>query len=643
MIMSYKNRLVLMGLLDACIICLAVVLAYQVRFDFDIGAPNTSALLYAAITHVALGLAGLYITRMYRPVLMFASVAELISIIKLATLLELGCFLLQRGLQYVVPAFAVPRSIYLISWAFVMIGLGGARMMFKIITATSAKSRPNLRRTLIVGAGSAGVLVAKELTHSPDSEQYPVAFIDDDKAKRNLQILGLPVLGGREKIPEVIRQYDIQDIIIAIPSATKKEVAEIVNICNRMKVSIKILPKVSDLLSGKISMKMIRDVKIEDLLGRDPVAVDLTEVSNYISGETVLVTGAGGSIGSELSRQIARHQPWKLLLLGHSENSIFEIELELRKQHPQLQIESVIADVRDWRRMKAVFAAHLPKVVFHAAAHKHVPLMERNPVEAIKTNIIGTKNVAELSHHNGVSRFVLVSTDKAVNPVSIMGVSKRVAEMFVLGLGQRSQTKFVAVRFGNVMGSSGSVIPIFKRQIQHGGPVTITHPEMVRYFMTIPEAVQLIIQAGALASGSEIFILDMGKPIKIDKLARDLIRLSGFEPEVDIKVIYTGIRPGEKLYEELLTNEEGIAATRHGRIFVEKQLQITWHEFLRDLDQLEQLVENEVEERFDLGMKQLLQKIVPNYQAPFSAEQQEKVLQVQNSSHHAKVEIVTNV
>jgi FlaA1/EpsC-like NDP-sugar epimerase len=410
-----------------------------------------------------------------------------------------------------------------------------------------------------------------------------------------------------------------------------------------MKVSIKILPKVSDLLSGKISMKMIRDVKIEDLLGRDPVAVDLTEVSNYISGETVLVTGAGGSIGSELSRQIARHQPWKLLLLGHSENSIFEIELELRKQHPQLQIESVIADVRDWRRMKAVFAAHLPKVVFHAAAHKHVPLMERNPVEAIKTNIIGTKNVAELSHHNGVSRFVLVSTDKAVNPVSIMGVSKRVAEMFVLGLGQRSQTKFVAVRFGNVMGSSGSVIPIFKRQIQHGGPVTITHPEMVRYFMTIPEAVQLIIQAGALASGSEIFILDMGKPIKIDKLARDLIRLSGFEPEVDIKVIYTGIRPGEKLYEELLTNEEGIAATRHGRIFVEKQLQITWHEFLRDLDQLEQLVENEVEERFDLGMKQLLQKIVPNYQAPFSAEQQEKVLQVQNSSHLAKVEIVTNV
>jgi FlaA1/EpsC-like NDP-sugar epimerase len=431
--------------------------------------------------------------------------------------------------------------------------------------------------------------------------------------------MGLPVIGGREKIPEVIDQYSIQDIVIAIPSAPRSEIAKIIDICKNTKTSTKILPSVADLINGRVSVKSIREVRVEDLLGRDSVEVNLNEIAGYVKDQVVLVTGAGGSIGSELCRQISSYAPKKLLLLGRGENSIYEIELELRKSYPQM-LEALIADIQDRSRMKEVFDLYRPSVVFHAAAHKHVPLMEQNPAEAVKNNIFGTKNVAECADEYGSSHFIMISTDKAVNPTSVMGATKRVAEIFIQGLDRISSTKFVAVRFGNVLGSRGSVIPVFQKQIQEGGPVTVTHPDMVRYFMTIPEAVQLVIQAGALAKGGEIFILDMGEPVKIVDLARNLIRLSGLLPDQDIKIEYTGIRPGEKLFEEILTNEEGISATKHDRILVGKPMNVSWDELQLKLMELQQIVAKDKAANRSGEIKKLLCDIVPAYLTPQEAK-----------------------
>jgi FlaA1/EpsC-like NDP-sugar epimerase len=439
---------------------------------------------------------------------------------------------------------------------------------------------PYHRKALIVGAGEAGVMVVKELRRTK-SEQYPVVFIDDNPQKQNFEVLGIPVVGKRCDIPKVVKQYHIDDIIVAIPTASRSDIAEIISICKETGCQIKMVPRMNDLINGKITFNMIREVSVEDLLGRDPVKVDMDEITGYLADQVVLVTGAGGSIGSEICRQVAQVNPRQLIILGHGENSIYEIEHELRKSFPALNLESIIADIQDRRSIEDVFLNYKPQVVFHAAAHKHVPLMEKNPIEAVKNNVFGTKNVAECAHEAGVKRFVLISTDKAVNPTSVMGATKRIAEMILRELSLRSQTKFSAVRFGNVLGSRGSVIPLFKKQIESGGPVTVTHPEMVRYFMTIPEAVQLVIQAGSIAAGGEIFILDMGKPVKISDLAKDLIRLSGLEPDKDIQIVYTGMRPGEKLFEEILSKEEGAAATKYDRIFIGKPA-----EEEQDLDRL---------------------------------------------------------
>lgn len=611
--MNFLKRMFLIGLLDAVVVAGAVTLAYFLRFDFDFVMPYFALLPYVIAGHVLLNFIAFNWVKLYRRVWRYASIGELISLVKATTTSEIVFYAFHTTLQIKYPGFVVPRSIYIMSWALITIGIGGSRLAWRIFRDSYFKIQPHHRRTLIVGAGKAGALIAKELKHSQDSELYPVGFIDDDSAKWNLEVMGLPVLGGRERIPEAVEELNVQKIVIALPSASRGEIAKIIDICKDTKAKIKILPRVSDIVSSRISVNMIREVSVEDLLGRDPVQVDLEGIANYVTNQVVLVTGAGGSIGSELCRQIAPFKPKQLLLLGHGENSIYEIEMELRKSFSTISMQLIIADIQDRSRLNEVFEQYRPSVVFHAAAHKHVPLMERNPAEAVKNNIFGTKNVAECAHEYKASRFVMVSTDKAVNPTSVMGTTKRVAELIVQGMDRVSQTKFVTVRFGNVLGSRGSVIPLFKRQIQEGGPVTVTHPEMVRYFMTIPEAVQLIIQAGALANGGEVFILDMGKPVKIADLAKDLIRLSGLEVGQDISIIYTGIRPGEKLFEEILTREEGITATKHNRIFVGKPSDFALDEFQFAIKKLEQVIAKKDASDRSREVKDILKQLVPTY------------------------------
>ncbi|WP_418792204.1 polysaccharide biosynthesis protein [Phosphitispora sp. TUW77] len=614
--MSYQTRIFFLSIIDAAIVALAVILSYLIRFDFQIVPQYFSLLPYAVFGHAVLFIIIFNRLDMYRRIWKYASIGELVQLVKAAAFTEIVFFLIYSVLHQQYPEIIVPRSIFFLAWMLIIFGIGGARMFWRMFRDSymSRRHRTGNHRTLIVGAGQAGVLVAKELKHSSDS--YPVAFIDDDQTKLNLEIMGMPVLGGRDRIHEIVKSHDIEKIIIAIPSASQSEIIRIIEICKNTGVKLMILPNASDLITKRFSVSMIREVSVEDLLGRDQVNVDLEGVANYVTCQVILVTGAGGSIGSELCRQIVAFAPEKLILLGHGENSIYDIEMELKKTHPDQNIVAIIADIQDRQGINEVFAAHRPAVVFHAAAHKHVPLMESNPVEAVKNNVLGTRNVAECAHEYGASRFVMISTDKAVNPTSIMGATKRVAELFVQGLGRISPTKFVAVRFGNVLGSRGSVIPLFKKQIADGGPVTVTDPNMVRYFMTIPEAVQLVIQAGAFAEGGEIFILDMGQPVKIDDLARDLIRLSGLEPDRDIEITYTGIRPGEKLYEEILTNEEGISATRNDRIFVGQPGDYSWDELQFMVRKLEKAVtRNQAAERAG-EIRELLQQIVPAYHLP---------------------------
>jgi len=517
-----------------------------------------------APTITLINLASFYIMKLYNRAWTYASIGELFAIVKAVALGCLGTvtFTYLIGLQ-------IPRSIMLASWAFIVLLVGGSRLAWRIMLDYKKGSDRYGRRTLIIGAGDAGVLVARELKNH-NTGLVPVGFIDDDPNKQKLSILGIPVLGNRERVAQICAKYYIETIIIAMPSADSSIIREIFELCKETKLEVKTLPGMYQLIDGQVSINSLRPVEIEDLLHREPVRLDLDEICGYIAGETVLVTGAGGSIGSEFCRQIARFNPKELVLLGHGENSIHKIWLELAEKFPELPLGIEIADVRDKAKINRIFHKYRPGLVFHAAAHKHVPLMEMHPDEAVKTNVLGTKNVVEAADSAGTKTFVLISTDKAVNPSSVMGATKRLAELIVQEMDRISQTRFAAVRFGNVLGSRGSVVPIFEEQIKKGGPLTVTDPEMERYFMTIPEAVQLVIQAGSMAGGGEVFILDMGQPVKIVDLARDIIRLSGLEPDKDIKIKFTGIRPGEKLFEELLTAEEGAAATQHKRIFVAK-------------------------------------------------------------------------
>lgn len=464
------------------------------------------------------------------------------------------------------------------------------------------------KRTLIVGAGDAGASIAKELIGSSKLNNELIGFVDKDPAKQNARIFGYPVLGYDDDIQKIVKEKDIEEIIIAIPSAPPSAIRRLSTMCIEVCSEVKTLPGIYQLINGQVSVQRLRNVDVNDLLGREPVQTNISEIIGYIENQVVMVTGGGGSIGSELCRQIASHNPKQLIILDIYENNAYEIEQELKRKHHELNLVTLIASVRDSVRMDDIFKNYKPDIVFHAAAHKHVPLMETSPNEAVKNNIIGTYKVVKCADKYGVKRFVQISTDKAVNPTNIMGATKRVCEMIIQHFAKKSKTRFVAVRFGNVLGSNGSVIPLFRKQIEAGGPVTVTHKDIIRYFMTIPEAVSLVLQAGAYAEGGEIFVLDMGEQVRIYDLAKNLIRLSGYEPNKDIKIEITGLRPGEKLYEERLMEEEGLTRTANDKISIGKPIEFDEEKLLSMLDRLYDEAYHESEE-----IKELVKELVPTY------------------------------
>lgn len=491
------------------------------------------------------------IYKLYKKAWEYASIGELKQIFKAVTFSILVTAIVQQIINH-----DIYVRILAIAWMLHLLLIGGSRFVWRLFRDTYITQNTNQTRTLIVGAGAAGTMVVRQLHQNKEADLHPVAFVDDDKNKQRLEIYNVPVVGSTKNIKEIVEQYKIEQIIIAIPSLNRKQINEIFQECAKTNAKTQTVPMLESILEGKVSVNEFRDVQVEDLLGREPVKLDDAGIAETITGRTVLVTGAGGSIGSEICRQIMKYSPEKIVLLGHGENSIYGIEMELREIYKnRIEIVTEIADVQDRNKIFAIMDKYRPFIVYHAAAHKHVPLMEHNPEEAVKNNIFGTKNVAEAADTFKVNTFVMISSDKAVNPPNVMGATKRFAEMIIQHMAAVSSTRFVAVRFGNVLGSRGSVIPLFKKQIQKGGPVTVTHPDMTRYFMTIPEASRLVIQAGTLAKGGELFVLDMGEPVKIVDLAKNLINLSGYSIE-EIGIEFTGLRPGEKMYEELLNEDE---------------------------------------------------------------------------------------
>lgn len=552
---------------DICIVIFSLYFSFILRFDGKVPEQHIEQFKDTYIFVIIITVICFFALNLYGRIWKYASINELISIVlatAFSSLAVLGyTFMIQN---------TYPRSIYLLYWLLLTACAGGFRFIIRAFkdVAPAFKKVNGSKNVMIIGAGDAGSMVIEEFIRHPNMKMKPAVIIDDDINKHGMRIHGIKVSGGRDKIREMVNKKNINEIIIAMPSIDRREIRDIVSICRETKCKVKIVPGIYELIDGKVSVKRLREVKIEDLLGREPVNVNLDEISGYIKDKTIMVTGGGGSIGSELCRQIASFKPAEILIFDINENNIYDLEYDLKTLYPNIKYTSLIGSVRDKHRLEYIFDTYEPDVVFHAAAHKHVPLMQLNAIEAIKNNVFGTLNVAELADKYNVKRFISISTDKAVNPTNIMGASKRIAEIIIQIISMRSKTVFSAVRFGNVLGSRGSVVPLFQKQIQEGGPVTVTHPEVIRYFMTIPEAVQLVIQAGALAKGGEIFVLDMGEPVKIADLARDMIRLSGLEPDVDIKIEYIGLRPGEKLYEELLLSEEGVTATKYKKIFIEK-------------------------------------------------------------------------
>lgn len=567
--LHYKLRLIGLITIDSLIVAFSIYMShfflnpYAAKFDKVI---LISSILLLVSHHVFSYFLGLY-RRAWR----YASIEELFGIIVVVS----SSILLVAAVQAVTWGNVYERAL-IVTWMMHVLLIGGVRFAWRYFNLYQISLKPlfgherlNQKRTLIIGAGSAGRMLARQLKENTKSGLYPVAFLDDEPSLQKLKVGGLTVEGFTEQMEEIVQSRGIEHIIIAMPSVNRKRIGEIVTLAKKVCKDVQILPMIEDLVLGNISVNQIRDVSIEDLLGREPVKLDTAGIASQIQNQTVLVTGAGGSIGSELCRQLCQFNPSQIILLGHGENSIYSIDMELKSRYKHIEITAVIADVQDRKRIYCVMEKYKPSFVFHAAAHKHVPLMEHNPAEAVKNNIFGTKNVAEAADLAGVNTFVLVSSDKAVNPTNVMGATKRFAEMIIQDLALRSNTRFVAVRFGNVLGSRGSVVPLFQQQIKKGGPVTVTHPEMTRYFMTIPEAARLVIQAGALARGGEIFVLDMGDPVKIVDLAKNLIRLSGFS-EDEIKIEFTGIRPGEKMYEELLNENEIYPKQVFPKIFIGK-------------------------------------------------------------------------
>ena len=605
-----RDKRVRMGILmaaDILALCLASFLGLFVRFDLNISKippEYARAAMEFLPYYILASLVIFFLARMYSTMWSVAGVREALHVVAacgLASLVQIaGMMLLQ---------LSVPRSFFLVSFAALCAEELGIRLSYRVVISLFGNhSKKAAKRIMIVGAGTSGSVILKEMTTSSLVNGCVVCFVDDDKNKAGKFLNGVPVAGNRNDIPRLAEEYKIDEIYIAIPSASAKERKAIIEICRETGCQVKILPGIYQLINGEVSIAKLRNVEIEDLLGRDPIRVNLDEIMGYVSGKVILVTGGGGSIGSELCRQVASHNPKQLIIFDIYENNAYDIQLELKEKYPDLDLVVLIGSVRNTHRIETVFEKYRPDIVYHAAAHKHVPLMEDSPNEAIKNNVFGTYKTAKAADKYGTSRFVLISTDKAVNPTNIMGASKRMCEMVVQMMNARSKTDFVAVRFGNVLGSNGSVIPLFKKQIEQGGPVTVTHPDIIRYFMTIPEAVSLVLQAGAYAKGGEIFVLDMGEPMKILDLAKNLIRLSGYEPDVDIPIIFTGLRPGEKLYEELLMDEEGLQDTPNKLIHIGKPIEFDMERFKEQLEELYPIVNQDGDQ-----IRETVMKIVTTY------------------------------
>lgn len=613
--MKLDKRIFMMIGLDISLINLSVLLAYLMRFVKSLPTGYIEFyIINMAVWVTITKLIVFYVMGLYRPIWKYAGLDDIITVF-IAVCAANGIIIVAI---YLLGLTQVPRSIYLIATLLDFIFILGSRFSKRILNRFINKDisfyhQNKTKKVMIVGAGEAGGLLIQELRNYPKRGLLPVCIVDDNPIKKGRRVNGVPIVGNIYDIPYLVISKRIEKIIIAIPSIKKEALNNIIAQCKKTNCEVKILPFINQIqsLKGDISsilLKRMRDIDIEDLLGRDTINLDNKDMDKYIKDKIVMITGGGGSIGSELCRQIAKYEPKQLIILDIYENNVYDIQNELKLKFPALQIKALIASVREKETIFSIFEKYKPNVVFHAAAHKHVPLMEDSPKEAIKNNVFGAFNVVQAAHKYNVERFVQISTDKAVNPTNVMGASKRLCEMITQTYAKKSSTRFVAVRFGNVLGSNGSVIPVFKRQIADGGPITVTHPDIIRYFMTIPEAVQLVLEAGGMANGGEIFVLDMGEPVKIDKLARDLIKLSGFEPDEDIKIIYTGLRPGEKLYEELLMAEEGIDSTTHDKIYIAKPMNITVEELNIKLEMLEEALKGS-----DEDILKCLQKVVPTY------------------------------
>ena len=551
----------------------------------------------------------LYLFRMYNSLWAFAGETELQNLVMASVL---SSILQAVGIQFFrTPGQqAVPGSYYFLYMFLLISCIFASRFSYRFFRSLKHKkqNKKNSISVMVIGAGEAANIIIKEIVNSNFSTMVIRCIIDDDSGKWGRFIQGIKVVGGRDRIIECADIFGIDEIIVAMPSISRVELSEILDICKETNCKLRSLPGMYQLVNGEVSVSKLRDVEVEDLLGRDPIEVDMDSILGYVKGKRVLVTGGGGSIGSELCRQIPSHQPSMLLILDIYENSVYDVQQELQTRYPELELVVLIASVRNTNRMNWIFEHYKPEIVYHAAAHKHVPLMETSPNEAIKNNVFGTWKTAYAAAMNGTKRFVMISTDKAVNPTNIMGASKRICEMIIQTFNKHYDTEFVAVRFGNVLGSNGSVIPLFKKQIMAGGPVTVTHPDIIRYFMTIPEAVSLVLQAGAYCKGGEIFVLDMGKPVKILDLAKNLIRLSGYRVDEDIKIEFTGLRPGEKLYEELLMAEEGMKETANKLIHIGKPIEIDEMRFFAQLKELKEASKNE-----SCDIRPLVKEIVPTY------------------------------
>ena len=604
-----KRSAVVMAL-DALWIIAAFFMALWIRFEFRVvSIPEEyfstfarTIFWWALLCVIVLALVGAY-----------NCIWRYIGLRDLCRLIVGYAILAGLGLGLVVMlSLHMPRSYYCIGFLLSFCGSAAMRVSYRLLIQMSAelanRKPKSVDRVMIIGAGSAAQALLREFASNPELHARVECLIDDNPGKFRMFLEGVRIVGDRTAIPAMAKRYNIDRIVYAISNASPEARKEILNICSTTKCKLQVLPSISQLVSEKVSVSQLKDVEVQDLLGRAPIQVNLEEIYRYIGGKVVLVTGGGGSIGSELCRQIAKSKPAQLIIFDVYENNLYDIQLELRRTHPELNLVALVGSVRNTKRIESVMATYRPDIVFHAAAHKHVPLMEDSPNEAIKNNVLGTYKTATAAARAGVKKFVLISTDKAVNPTNIMGASKRLCEMVVQMMNRRSETDFVAVRFGNVLGSNGSVIPLFKKQIAAGGPVTVTHPDIIRYFMTIPEAVSLVLQAGYYAKGGEIFILDMGQPVRIADMARNLIRLSGYEPDVDIKIVYTGLRPGEKLFEELLMKEEGLQSTDNHLIHIGRPIVMDDGQFIADLEELRRACEGEAG-----NIKEIVARIVPTY------------------------------